>query len=297
MTVEQGLFKFTIMQTFRSNTTVMIALAVIFGGAAVFLARAWLTHQAGSHKTAAKSISQTTLVVAAQPLRFGMELKKNLLREIDWPSDNLPEGSYAKIDDFLGEGSRIVLQAMQPNEAVLKNKVTGPGERAGLASLVTEGFRAVTLRVNDINGVAGFVLPGDRVDIILSQHEGSEATSASTVVLQNVRVLAIDQVADDQTKEPNVVKAVTIETNMGGAQKISLASLVGTLSLTLRKAGDTASLQTRRVTLTDLTRAEGSAPEPFIMSTPQQPPAAGQDITVRVRGKGDPKEYVVPREK
>ena len=93
-----------------------------------------------------------------------------------------------------------MIQAMETNEPVLRNKVTGPGQRGGLAALVSEGQRAVTIRVNDVNGVAGFVLPGDRVDVLLSQHEGDKGGSATDVVLQNVRVLAIDQLADDQNQ-------------------------------------------------------------------------------------------------
>jgi pilus assembly protein CpaB len=284
------------MQTFRSNTTVMIALAVVFGGAAVFLAKTWLTHQADIN--AAKQVTGptdvTTLVVAAEPLRFGMPLTSSSLREIDWPSDSLPSGAYAKIGQFLSEGSRTVIQAMEPNEPILRNKVTGPGQRAGLASLVTEGMRAVTIRVNDVNGVAGFILPSDRVDVVLSQHDGN--SSAADVVLQNVRVLAIDQVADDQKTDPAVVKAVTIETNTSGAQKVSLASLIGTLSLTLRHAGDAASLQTRRITIGDLTRPEDTpASQPFMTSAPKGP--VNQDITVRVMRASEQKDYIVPREK
>lgn len=286
------------MQTFRSNTTVMIALAVVFGGAAVFLAKTWLAHQADIN--AAKQVTGptdvTTLVVADEPLRFGMPLTKSSLREIDWPSDSLPAGAYAKIDQFLSEGSRTVIQAMEPNEPILRNKVTGPGQRAGLAALVTDGMRAVTIRVNDVNGVAGFILPGDRVDVVLSQHDGNGSGSAADVVLQSVRVLAIDQVADDQKTDPAIVKAVTIETNTTGAQKVSLASLVGTLSLTLRHGGDAAALQTRRITIGDLTRPEDiPVSQPFMTSAPKGP--INQDITVRVMRASEQKDYIVPREK
>jgi pilus assembly protein CpaB len=283
------------MQTFRSNTTVMIALAVVFGGAAVFLARAWLQHQANLKdlsKPAPEVVSQATIVVAAEPLHFGAILNRSSLREIPWPSNALPEGYFSKLDDVLSQGKRVALEAMRPNEPVLKGKITGPGQRAGLASIVGDGQRAVSLRVNDVNGVAGFVLPGDRVDIMVGQSSGGN--SGSDVVLQNVRVLAIDQLVDNQVKDPSLAKTVTIETNIAGAQKVSLASLVGTLSLTLRSAGDTAPLQTRRVTLADLTRPEETSNQPtFMMSAP----GASLDTTVRVRRAAEQKEYNVPREK
>lgn len=287
------------MQSFRSNTTVMIALAVVFGGAAVFLARAWLEHQANlnAERQTAEPVSQTTLVVAAEPLRFGTELNKSGLQEIPWPSTSIPDGAFAKIDNVLTGERRVVLRAMEPNEPVLRSKITGPGERGGLASLVNEGSRAVTMRVNDVNGVAGFVLPGDHVDVLLSQHDG-KTNSSSDIVLQNVRILAIDQLADDKSDKPSLVKAVTIETDVAGAQKISLASLVGTMSLTLRRAGDISAAQTRRITLTDLTRSDESINKltSFMMSAQKEPPPS-QDTTVRVMLGGDKKEYVVPRAK
>ena len=112
-------------------------------------------------------------------------------------------------------------------------------------------MKAVTIRVNDVDGVAGFVLPGDRVDVLMTRQ--LEKTSAmNDVVLQNARVLAIDQVADDRTDKPSVAKAVTLEVDIIGAQRLSLASQVGSLSLALRKAGETDPMNTRLVTLADL---------------------------------------------
>ena len=112
-------------------------------------------------------------------------------------------------------------------------------------------------------------------------------------MLQNVRVLAIDQLADDKKSDPTLAKAITVETNIAGAQKVSLASLVGTLSLTLRKAGDSAAMQTRRITIGDLIRPD-EAVQPFMAAAPNTPSA---DLTVRVRRATEQKEYIVPREK
>ena len=282
------------MQSLRSNTSIMIALAIVFGGGAVFLAKTWLNNQASLNTAApaAEALNLSTLVVAATPLRFGTELDAASLREIKWPSDSLPDGAYTKIEDLLAKGKRIALTPIETNEPVLQSKITGEGQRAGLASLVTEGQRAVTIRVNDINGVAGFVLPGDRVDILMSQNDGG-ANSAADVVLQNVRVLAIDQLADEKETKPTIAKGVTVETNMQGAQKLSLASLVGTLSLTLRRAGETAALATKRVTISDITRGDTpvDASKAFAASAPQS-----GDLTVHVTSGTDKKEYTVPRE-
>ena len=131
----------------------------------------------------------------------------------------------------------MVLAAIETNEPVLALKVTGPGQRATLSALVGPGMKAVTIRVNDVEGVGGFVLPGDRVDVVLTRQ--IEKGSASTdVVLQNVRVLAVDQSADERAAKAAVAKSVTLEVSTVEAQKVWLASSVGSLSLLLRKAGE-----------------------------------------------------------
>ena len=143
------------------------------------------------------------------------------------------------------------------NEAVLASKITGPGERATLSATLQDGMKAVTIRVNDVGGVAGFVLPGDHVDVVVSR-PGDQNVAMSDVVLQNARVLAVDQLADQRADKPSVAKAVTLEVHVADGEKLALASLVGTLSLMLRKAGELTEATSRRMTLADLGRA--SAP-------------------------------------
>jgi pilus assembly protein CpaB len=241
----------------RTSTIVMIAFAVVFGLLAVFVAQAWLNNQAELRmksleaQNKSKPISTRTIVVAAKPLRFGMELTAPQLREVAWPEEALPNGAFSKIADLTTGGRRVVLTAIEPNEPVLSYKVTGSGQRATLSSLLREGLKAVTVRVNDVDGVAGFVLPGDRVDIQLTRQLEKNAATTE-VVLQNARVLAIDQLADERSEKPTVAKAVTLEVDTLGAQKLSLAASVGSLSLMLRKAGDANADFARRINLNDL---------------------------------------------
>ena len=117
--------------------------------------------------------------------------------------------------------------------------------------MLGDGMKAVTVRVNDVQGVAGFVLPGDHVDVLLTR-TGEKNIAITDVVLQDARVLAIDQLADERTDKPSVVKAVTLEVNVTDGEKVSLASTVGTLSLLLRKAGELIDDDARRVTSIDL---------------------------------------------
>jgi pilus assembly protein CpaB len=274
----------------RTSTIVMIAFAVVFGLLAVFVAQNWLDSQAEmrmrSLNAQKKPVATRAIVVASKPLRFGNELNAQNLREIPWPEDALPNGSFAKISEVLSGGKRVVLTAIEVNEPVLATKVTGAGQRATLSSLLRDGLKAFTVRVNDVDGVAGFVLPGDRVDVALTR-QVDKAAATTDVVLQNARVLAIDQIADERAEKPSVVKAVTLEVNVIGAQKLSLAASVGTLSLMLRKAGESNAEYTRRVTLSDLETA----------TTPvAQERKSAETTTVSVTRSSIRQEYNVPIE-
>ena len=240
----------------RASTFVMIGFAALFGLLAVFIAQAWLNSQSemrmkslDARKTAPAATKN--IVVAAKPLRYGMELNADLLREIPWSQDAVPKGAFNSISEILSSGKRVVLAPIEANEPVLALKVTGAGQRATLSSLVQDGMKAVTIRVNDVEGVGGFVLPGDRVDVVLTRQSDKEKASTE-VVLQNVRVLAVDQSADVSAEKPTVAKAVTLEVSTTQAQRVWLASSVGSLSLLLRKAGETVAENTKRITLSDL---------------------------------------------
>jgi pilus assembly protein CpaB len=270
----------------RTSTFVMIGFAVLFGLLAVFLAQIWLNNQADERLKSIDAQRKAapparSIVVASKPLRFGDELTSAALREMPWPDNALPAGAFGKIAD-LTSGKRVVLMPLDTNEAVLASKITGPGQRATLSAMLSDGMKAVTIRVNDVEGVAGFVLPGDRVDILLTR-AGEKNNAVNDVVIQDVRVLAVDQLADQKADKPSVVKAVTIEVDPTEGQKVALAATVGTLSLLLRKAGDAAAGDTRRVTIRDL------------MTAPAQ---ESHFVTIGVMrpSKGERVEYTVPVE-
>ena len=271
----------------RSSTIVMIGFAVVFGLLAVFIAQAWLSNQASmqakNFEANKKPVSMQTVVVAKQALRFGTELKADMLQEVPWPAEAMPSGAFAKVGDVMSGGRRVVLSAVEANEPVLALKITGPGQRATLSALVRPGMKAVTIRVNDVEGVGGFVLPGDHVDVVLTRQ--IEKGSATTeVVLQNTRVLAIDQSADERAFKAAVAKSVTLEVDTVEAQKIWLASSVGSLSLLLRKAGETAQVKTRKITLKDLGSNE---------AVTQEKSATATVVVTRASSK---QEYTVPAE-
>jgi pilus assembly protein CpaB len=268
----------------------MTGFAVVFGLLAVFVAQAWLNNQADmrakNFAANKKQDTMQTIVVAKQPLRFGTELTGSMMQEVPWPARSMPEGAFEKISDVLSGGKRVVLTAIEPNEPVLAVKITGSGQRATLSALVKPGMKAVTIRVNDVEGVGGFVRPGDRVDVVLTrQIDKGQATTQ--VVLQNTRVLAVDQTADDRAAKAAVAKSVTLEVDTVEAQKVWLASSVGSLSLLLRKAGDTADVKTRKITLKDLGTTEPVADgkRPATTTVVVTRAAAKQEYTVPTEGK------------
>ncbi len=276
----------------RASTIVMIGFAVVFGLLAVFIAQVWLNNQANmqarNFEANKKTTAMQTVVVAKQPLRFGTELNASMLEEVPWPAATMPSGAFTKISDVLHGGRRVVLTAIEPNEPVLSLKITGPGQRATLSALVKPGMKAVTIRVNDVEGVGGFVLPGDRVDVVLTR-QIDKGSATTEVVLQNARVLAVDQSADERAAKAAVAKSVTLEVSTVEAQKVWLASSVGNLSLLLRKAGETAESKTRKITLNDLSSNEAVNTDKVATATVVVTRAAAkQEYTVPVEGsRGD----------
>lgn len=271
----------------RGSTIVMIAVAAVFGVLSVFMAQSWLNRQADANRRSladnSKPVSTRTVVVAKSPLRFGNQVTPQVLREVAWPNDAVPANSFTSIADLTKGDKRVVLASMEPNEPIVANKITGPGQKATLSALLVDGMKAVTIRVNDVGGVAGFVLPGDRVDILLTRHE--KDSGASDVVLQNVKVLGIDQMADERAEKPVVGKAVTLEVDTVSAQKLALAEAAGDLSLVLRKAGDVAAETSRRITITDIGSGSNGTTT-----------ARGSHVTISVIRAVKKDEYSVPVE-
>jgi len=241
----------------RLTAIVMLVLAVAMGATSVYLARDWLQRQGQSNEAAAApTIELTTVVVAKLPMNFGDVVTKEYLTEVEWPAATVPPDSFRTMDELVGtEENRVVLRSIQVNEPVLSGKLSDAGGKATLSTILDKDMRAVTIRVNDVNGVAGFVLPGDRVDILLTRHEGASGKKGNPItdiLLHNVKVLGIDQKANDNEDKPKVARAVTLEVEPFDAQKLALATSVGSLSLALRHEANADEDYTRTVRVSDL---------------------------------------------
>jgi pilus assembly protein CpaB len=281
----------------RRSNLIILVVALAMGGIAALMARNWIERH-----TTPTPVATGTILVAAAPLVFGTVLSEDNVAEIPWASPQLPDGAFAKKIDLLKDGRRVVLTSMERSEIILKPKVTGPGQRASLSVLLDEGQRAVTVRVDDIKGVAGFILPGDRVDVMLLRTETrqGETENSADVLLEYVKVLAIDQLLNERSDQPTVAtvaKAVTLQVSPEQAQKVLLAGNIGKLSLVLRQPAEGRVAQGRRITDSDLgpasTRREVAVARP---SAPPPPNARQDNSKVAVYHGTDLKLYDVVRE-
>jgi len=265
----------------RSSSVAILIVAVAMGLLAAFLVRNLLVAQG--------SASAGKIIVAALPLGFGTQLTNDNVVEIEWPSGRSPVGAFATRQELFKDGSRVVLSPMERNEPILTSKITGPGQQGSLSALLKEDMRAVTVRVDDVRGVAGFILPGDRVDIVLIRTSGAgRDESYADVIVQNVKVLAVDQKANERTDKANVAKAVTVAVSPEDAQKILLATDIGRLSLTLREPGQNGQAAMRRITERDLAlggpRAAAPAKVASTDTMPMQRPLSRNTTVVIFHG-------------
>ena len=269
---------------------IVLAIAIVLGGAAVWGLLSMQGVQSRAHTGAA-------VVVAARQIELGQALTPDMLRLQAWPADALPQGAFTQISEHTSGPARVALRAIEPNEPILNARVSGPGGRATLSATIAEGHRAVAIRVNDVVGVAGFVLPGDFVDVLLTRSEGGsrhgDQNMRTDLLIRSVRVLAIDQSANDNSNDPQVARAVTIEVTPEDGQKVALASQIGTLTLALRRSDEIGAVPTsapsaQTIRIQDL-RAEAerrAAPAPAPAPRPRRPRAeraAGPTIEI-IRG-------------
>lgn len=209
----------------------MLVIALLAGGAAVLFASRWIQSQAAD---------TGQIAVAAADVELGAKLSPEMLKMVSWPSGSVPPGAFTELQALQG---RVVKSSLARGEPVIEGKLAPAGTKGGLSAVVAEGKRAMTVRVNDVVGVAGFALPGNYVDIMVNtQDEGSRTgdkdKAISKIVLERILVLAVAQEANRDETKPKVVNAVTLEVTPEQAENLDLARSVGTLSLVLRNQID-----------------------------------------------------------
>lgn len=232
----------------NTRAVLMMLLSILLGLAAVGVAGKWVSDQA--------YINASTVLVAARDIDVGTRLTSDMLRKTDWPSASRPNGAFQDMELLDG---RVLKSHLVQGEPVLESKLAPVGTSGGLSGVISEGKRAITVRVNDVIGVAGFALPGNRVDVLVNAQDENRKPF-SRIVLEQILVLAVAQdVGRDDTK-PKVVNAVTLEVSPDEAETLDLARGIGTLSLALRNQIDEQHIDTKGRRIRDLLNEPVPAP-------------------------------------
>lgn len=235
----------------------MLVLSVLIGVAATVVAAGWVAEQG--------RVASNKIVVASTDIQLGTRLNSQMLKTVDWPSGSIPPGAVAKVEPL---EDRVVKTSVLRGEPILEPKLAPLGTKGGLSAVIPEGKRAMTVRVNDVIGVAGFALPGNYVDIVVNtqvEGEGRGEKQISKIVLEQILVLAVAQESSRDETKPRVVNAVTLELTPEQAEKLDLARSVGTLSLVLRNqidknGSDTRGIMKRQLLAGDATPVEAEKP-------------------------------------
>jgi len=216
---------------FKLRTLVLLFLALSSGlGAAVF-ANNWMSDQIG--KTAEATDSSISILVAAREVPFGKPLESIDIKFVDWPKASLPEGHFIAEEDVI---DKLANRKILVGEPLLPDRVVENLSGSALSAMIAPTKRAITVRVNDVAGVAGFLLPGNRVDVLGTKSSNKSTTTRT--ILQNIKVLAIDQKSNPDKDEPVVVRAVTLEADLDESIKLVNATQEGTVQLVLRNPED-----------------------------------------------------------
>jgi pilus assembly protein CpaB len=241
----------------NTRALMMMVFAVFLAFAAVFVAARWINAQAAG--------STNKVAVAIVDIGLGSRLSPEMVRMVDWPANAVPPGA---ITDPKMVETRVTRTSIQHGEPVMEGKLAPPGTQGGLSAVVADGKRAMTVRVNDVVGVAGFALPGNFVDILVNTQDevakknSSRDGSISKIVLERIMVLAVAQESSRDETKPKVVNAVTLELTPDQAERLDLARSVGTLSLVLRNQIDPSPVNTEGATKTRLLDAKVDQPAP-----------------------------------
>jgi pilus assembly protein CpaB len=207
----------------------MITLSLALGVGAAWMAGKWMRLA-----TEAQETPMANVVAASMAIPFGTKVESRHLKTLEMPAEYVPPGSFTSLEEVL---DRVSMQPIVAGEILMRERFTASESGSTLASLVSEKMRAVTVRVDDVIGVAGFLLPGNRVDVLAARRESNRRATAETIV-RDVKVLAVDQTAATEKNEPVIVRAVTLEVNPAQAEVLVRAKEEGSIQLTLRNPLD-----------------------------------------------------------
>ena len=248
----------------NTRAILMIGVSILAALVAVVLASRWITQQS--------NLTTNKVAVAAVDINLGTRLTPDMVRLTDWPAGSVQKDSFAELKAL---DTRVVKVTLQRGEPLTEAKLAPVGATGGLSAVVAEGKRAMTVRVNDVIGVAGFALPGNFVDILVSTQEennnkagSNKDLNISKLVLERILVLAVAQESSQNDTKPKVVSAVTLEVTPEQAEKLDLARSVGQLSLVLRNQVDMKPTDTDGATKQTLLYTQAEKPAAVLAAAP-----------------------------
>ena len=218
----------------RIKALMLATAGLTVAGGSAYIAQTLINTNA-AESSPAPAVRLVPVVIAASDISFGQEIERTMLSTIKWPEDALPPGVFTEFTDLLPTGEdegRRARRAIGKGELVLAGKVSNFGEKVTIVQTLGPNRRAMAIKVDAETAVGGFVTPGDYVDVLLTQ--GREESLRAVTILQNIRVIGVDQDSDEQSDMPEVARTVTVEITPEQGQRLALAQEAGTLSLTLR---------------------------------------------------------------
>jgi len=219
----------------KSRIAMMLVVSLVMAGGAALLAMSWL-----QDRSAPKEAQGSGVAVAALAIPFGTKVDATHVRVVRMPAELVPTGSISTVEDSIG---RVASQTIYPGEILMRERLVDHLGGSALAAIVEKGKRAITVRVDDVVGVAGFLLPGNRVDVVATERKGNSRMVVPETILSDLKVLAVDQIASPDKNQPVIVRAVTLEVTPPEAEKVVKATQQGKVQLTLRNPLDEAKVQ------------------------------------------------------
>ncbi len=212
----------------KKGIIAMLGVSLVLAVGAAGMANSWVQERIGAVESPEETSS---VVVAAVEIPFGRTVEATDLRMIELPPHAVPKGSFSEVEQVVG---RISSQTIYADEVILERRVAEHMAGSALAAVLEPGMRAITVRVDDVAGVAGFLLPGNQVDVVSSRRAGSSREYESETILHRITVLAVDQHATQERDRPIIVRAVTLAVTPPQAERLLEATQEGKIQLTLR---------------------------------------------------------------
>lgn len=239
-----------------SKPLIPITLGLVFAAIAAFMTLGYLKG-ASTVVTEEVGIETRMVTVATSAIARGAIIEADQIKLVEWPSESVPEGAFFAAEDAIGKVARTSIYA---NDPVTRQKLLETNSRSALSVLIPNGRRAMSIKVNEVTGISGFVSPGSRVDVLLSLPGNEEEVARTRTVLQDIEVLAIAQTVEQRDNRPTVVNTVTLSVRPRDAEALTLAANEGSLHLSLRNDKDSANVYSVGTSIDQLIGVKGVGP-------------------------------------